>query len=153
MSDSVSAFDADNFMDRETSEVFETRMTPIPARDYPAAMIDKIEIRQDGEWTIADVSWHILDDALATELDMERVIARQSIFLDVEPDGSMQYGKNKNTGLGNLREIFGQNNPGEPWSPRRLVGQGPAMITVKHKPSKKDPNDTFANVTKVARAA
>ena len=85
-------------------------------------------------------------------MNMERVSVRQSIFIDMESDGRIALGENRNVKLGKLREALGQNNAGA-WAPRMLVGAGPVTIKTINKPDKNDPETIYSNVQRVAAAA
>ena len=62
---------------------------------------------------------------------MDEPTARQTIWLDVNEQGGLVFGKNKNVSLGKLRDALGQNT-GAPWSPTHLIGQ-PATVLIKHR--------------------
>lgn len=52
--------------------------------------------------------------------------------LDINAEGHLEFGPNKNIALGQLRAAVGQNNPGESWSIRNLMGCHPFGFTVRH---------------------
>lgn len=75
--------------------------------------------------------WEIQDQEVKEKLDRDRVTVRHSFILDVTPDGNgLDMGKGKNISLGQLRTAFGQNVPGQTWSPNMIEGQ-PAKLQVK----------------------
>ena len=93
-----------------------------------------------------NVTWEIDDPALAERLERDRLTSRQSVFLDMGPDKKLETGKNKNIGLGRLREAVGQNTPGQPWAPSMLEGAA-GRITVEHVLRDGVPYDQVARVT------
>ncbi len=136
-----STFDPATFLASETAGAMEVNYTPVPADDY-TAMIDDITARQvttdRGTSIVLDVT-HLIDNpALAEELGMERLTVRQGIFLDVEPNGAIALGPNKNVKLGRLRAAVGQNGAA-PWNFAMLKGAGPLRLGVSVVPDKKDP--------------
>ena len=120
----MSSFDADMLMQTEVAEPMETDYTPIiPEAEYNG-IIFKVVARtwtndDDKEIPILNLTWEILDDELRASMDMDTVTVQQSIFLDVEEDGRLLFGKNKNIWLGRVRAAVGQDNAG-PWDPRWL---------------------------------
>ena len=146
-----SAFDPQTFMNIEIAGEMETRYTPVTPGTYPAT-IDGIDIREvtndRGSSFLLDVTYLIHDEALAEAMGMERVTVRQGIFLEVEPNGNIALGPNKNVKLGRLREAVGQNKSG-PWSFAMLQGAGPVNITVSNAPDKNDPTIVYSRVDKV----
>src|SRR3990167_6542963 len=96
-----STFDAETFMSIEITEAMETKFSPIPDGRYHMS-IDDLKIRKAKDAVIMDVLWNILDDDLRTKMNMQKIIVRQGVFLDVEPDGRLMTGPSKNIRLGRL---------------------------------------------------
>lgn len=142
----MSTFDPDSFMNSSTTDANDTRYTPVPEDDYPAA-IDKVEAGTAGGKPVLNVTWKITDDRIKAALGMESASVRQTIWLDITEQGGLDGGKGKNVGLGKLRDALGQNTPGKPWSPGMLMGQV-AQIKVAHR-SGKEPGEVFADVKAV----
>ena len=149
----LSTFDPDLFMGAEENSGFETVYEKVSPGEY-SALIDSIKTKKvntvDGERAVMDVTWHILDEDVKKETELEKPTVRQGIFLDINKKGGLDRGKNKNVGLGRLLDALGIND-GKPWSPETLLGSR-ANIKVEHKPNKDDPENPFVNVTKVASA-
>ena len=142
-----STFDPQTFMAQETDGAMETRYTPVPADDYTAT-IDDVDVRDvGGGQVVLDVTHLIHDSELAEKMGMERLTVRQGIFLDIEPNGVIALGPNKNVKLGRLREAIGQNKPGS-WNFQMLKGAGPLRIAVSIKPDKEDPTILYNRVDK-----
>lgn len=146
MSDST--FNSEEFLDVEVQGQMETAYTPIPEGEYPAFIKD-LKSRDVNDQKVIDIVWQITDEQVAAELSIDEPTVRQTIFLDLEESGALQFGPNKNVQLGRLREALGQNNPNEPWSFRRLVGAGPCILKVGHRVDKNDPSKVYNDVQRV----
>lgn len=127
----MSTFDADSFLNSSVEGALDTKYPVVPADKYPA-QIDKVAtgngIIRNGDnagkpWVSLNVHWSIMDEALKQEMDRDKVVVVQRIFLDLDDQGNIAVGKGKNVKLGQLREAVGQNDPSQPWSPNFLVGQ------------------------------
>lgn len=130
----MSVFDPSTFLNTQETGALSTSYDPIPDNEYSAfigAGEEAVKARstQSGQH-ILDVTWEITDPALAEQLGREKVTVRQSIFLDMTAQGTLDRGKGKNVQLGRLREALNQNDPSRPWSPLSLRGAGPAKIKV-----------------------
>lgn len=150
-----SSFNPDVFLQQTTSEEMETHFRPCPPGDW-RAIIDDVSARRGvsekgNAWTMLNVTWEVLDGEPKQATGLERVLVRQSLFLDLNEDGSLASGVNKNVRLGKLRDAVGQNTGG-PWSPAMLKGAGPALIHVVHDANPNDPEDIRAEVTRVVKA-
>ena len=149
----LSTFDPDLFLGGETTGGFETSYARVSPGEY-SAMLDGTKVRKvntnDGEQAVMDVTWLILDEEVKKETELERPTCRQGFFLDINDKGGLDRGKNKNVGLGRLLEALGINK-GDKWSPEGLKGSL-AVVRVEHKPNEGDPENPYANVTRVAAA-
>jgi hypothetical protein len=103
-----------------------------------------------------DVQWKLLDvDEMKEKLGFQAdrdLFVKQGIFVELEADGSIAGGPNKNVKLGKVREAVGQNKAGKPWAPRQLIGAGPCIIRVTQRPDKDDPEVIYNDVGRVAAA-
>ena len=149
----ISTFDPDLFLGGEMKGGFDTSFARVPPGEY-SAMIDDVKVRKvntdDGERAVMDVTWLIIDEDVKKETELERPTCRQGFFLDVNDKGGLERGKNKNVGLGRLLEALGIDQ-GDKWSPEGLKSSM-AVVRVEHKPNKDDPENPYANVTRVAAA-
>ena len=149
----LSTFDPDLFVGAETKGGFDTSYAKVSPGEY-RAMFDGAKVRkvntEDGERAIMDVTWYILDEDVKKETELERPTCRQGFFLDINEKGGLERGKNKNVGLGRMLEALGVGQ-GDKWSPQGLKGSL-ATVRVEHKPNKDDPENPYANVTRVAAA-
>jgi hypothetical protein len=145
----MSKFDPDTFLGQETDQIMDTHFKPVPEGEY-TAMIDTVVAKEVNDSPVLDITYVILDEAVKVEMNSERVSVRQSIFVEMEDDGRIALGDNKNVKLGKLREALGQNSG--IWSPRKLAGAGPVKIKTVNKPDKIDPETIYSNVQRVTAA-
>ena len=147
----LSTFDPDLFLGGEMKGGFDTSYARVSPGEY-SAMIDDVKVRkintEEGERAVMDVTWLILDEDVKKETELERPTCRQGFFLNVNDKGGLERGKNKNVGLGRLLEALGIDQ-GSKWSPQGLKGSV-AIVRIEHKPNKDDPENPYANVTRVA---
>ena len=99
--------------------------------------------------TVTDIVYELDDQAARTATGLDTPTVRQSVFLDLTPNGKLDMSKGKNIGLGKLREALGLNDPNKPFSFADLPGRA-AIVTVEHTPGK-EPGDVYANVSKVGK--
>jgi hypothetical protein len=124
-------FNADAFMQTEVEGEFETEFTPIPEDEYRALIKDVTAGTTPNKGTpYLEVTWIVDDDGVRELLGLDEPTVRQTIWLDVNESGSLEFGKNKNIGLGRLRDALGQNSGGA-WGPSMLLGQV-ATVNIKH---------------------
>lgn len=152
MSD-TSTFSPEQFLGLESSQQGQTKFFPVPIGEYPQAQCTKVDARRftsdkTGEtYTVLEYTWEILDEKVRAETQMEHPTVRQSVFVNLTPQGAIDWGRNKNISLGRLREAVGQNRDGRAWAPSHIVGQV-ARVVVSHRP---DANgDPMAQVDRVA---
>lgn len=146
-----SAFDPDVFLAGEISGSNEVNYTPVPIAEYQA-FIGDVGMDSYNDQPILVVTYDLLDDALKAQLGMEKVTVQDRLFLDMDDNGQIAFGPNKNVKLGRTREAVGQNDPKKKWSPNMLRGAGPVVIKVDHHFNKQG-EGPFAKITRVAKAA
>jgi hypothetical protein len=144
----MSSFNPETFLFTETTNAFETETVPVPVGEW-SAIIKSIKPRalSDGRGVL-DVYWIVLDEEVKAELDMAEPMVRQSIWLDLDDNGNLADGKNKNVQLGQLRDAVSQNRKGQPWAPGMLINQM-AKVKVSHSIDKRDNKTVQADVTGV----
>jgi len=145
-------FDPAAFASTQYTEANDTKYTPVPAKEYAAVAkipdISKAFRQTDKGQTIFDVLWEVDDEEARQLTGMPKPTVRQSIFLDMAPNGQgLDMSKGKNVKLGQLREALSLNVPGQPFSFTQIDGR-PARITVKHRQYE---GDTFADVKEVTK--
>lgn len=150
----MSVFDKDAFLNTTVTGANETKFTPVPIGDYKA-FIDDIaadSYESEGRTTpILVVTYAILDEKVKKELGMDKVTVQDRMFLDVETNGALSFGINKNVRLGKLREAVGQNDPKKAWNPNMLRGAGPINIKVSHRYNKQTGEGPYAQIDRVAK--
>lgn len=145
----MSAFDADLFMNTQFNESNATRMAPCPEGTYPAMISDtKIRVLDSGK-VIMDVVWAVDDAGVKEKTGRDNPTVRQTVWIDLDPNGGLAFGDGKNVGLGRLREAVAQNTKGQAWSPAMLKGR-PARIKVTHRLDK-DSGDVYDQVSAVSK--
>lgn len=145
-STSTSDFDPDNFLQQNVDGPLATEFTLVPQGEYPATIddFDKDALEQisfeykrgpkagqPGVMTKLNLPFVINDDAVRAELGRDKVVITRQLILDLDDQGKLAEGKNKNVELGRIRDALGQND-GSPWSIAQLRGAGPIMIRVNH---------------------
>jgi hypothetical protein len=143
-------FNPDTFMTEEQSGTLETSFTPIPEDEYTAIIKDVTAGSTPNGAPKLDVQWLIDSEEVREFTGMDEPSCKQTIWLDLDDNGKLAMGANKNVGLGKLRDALGQND-GSPWSPAMLIGQ-PARVLIKHNPSGRGDGNVYANVVQVAAA-
>lgn len=127
----MSEFNAEQFMQTEFEGKLETEFTPIPEGEYRAVIKEvNPDVTPKGS-PLLELIWIIDDQSVRDLIGMDEPTSRQTIWLDVNENGGLEIGKNKNVSLGKLREALGQND-GRPWAPTMLLGQ-PATVNIKHR--------------------
>ena len=61
----------------------------------------------------------------------DKVVVFKQFILDIDENGALDTGKNKNIDLGRVQTAVGQQND-KPWSISKLRGAGPVMVKVVH---------------------
>jgi hypothetical protein len=152
----MSNFNPEVFLNQQNTKTLETNYTAIPADEY-MAVIEKVEadITKKTQSPFLRVKFKLIGDKaeeLKARLGFRDPSVSQMYMLDLDSNGSLDDGPNKNVRLGQLRSAAGQNNPGEPWAPRSLEGAGPFRVQVGQRPDDDDPNKIYNDVKSVAKA-
>ena len=134
----MSNFSAEQFLKTSVTGDMDTKLTPVPARgknDDPwRAQISKLGAirgtdKNGEEYTMMNVTFHILDEEAKKHTGLEKPFSRQSLFLEFTPEGSLERGPGKNTRLGAIREATDQNKANKPWNPEMLLNQNVKVRT------------------------
>lgn len=145
----MSTFNPDTFLNAEVTGALDTVFLPVPAGEYQAA-VEKVAYRQTDKGNhILDITWLLRDDELMNSLGRDKITVRQSVFMDVTEQGSLDLSKGKNIQLGKVRDALGQNDPEKPWRPSYLVG-ATAMVTVTQRPDPNDPRNIYNDIKSIA---
>jgi hypothetical protein len=163
MSDTNSIpFDADAFMNATIDEPLATSLQGVPEGEYVAMIGDfdssafktiNVTNKQTGlsqGRQVLEIPFLIQDDALKAKLGREQISHRETYWLDIRPDGTLDTGPDKNVRLGQLRAVLNQNKAG-PWAPSMLRNMGPVLIKIKTTSDKNDPDKKYTNISKYAK--
>jgi hypothetical protein len=153
-----SAFDPSVFLDATTTDAF-TRRPPLPANAEFVGIIGEPKTRttKGTKEDNKDEVYHWLDlpvviDLTAhpqqqSSLNMDQVTLTFSTRLDVTPQGALDGGTGKNTGLRQVREATGTNVAGSPFNIRMLQGRQ-LRVRISHRTYQGDVFDQIASVAK-----
>ncbi len=141
----TTSFNADAFMATEIEGELDTEFTPIPEAEYQALIKEVKPGTTTKGSTYMEVIWIIDNPEVRELLGMDEPTAKQTVWLDFNDAGALEFGKNKNVGLGRLRDALAQNT-GSPWKPTDLLGQV-ATVDIKHRLG--DKGGVFAEVRSV----
>lgn len=107
----------------------DTAIIPVDEGEYTLVcekyIIKAGESNNNGEkkpYVNLEVHWIVDDEEQRQKTQREKIIVRQSVFLDLTPTGGLDMGKGKNVQLGRLREALGQNSPTKSWRFGDIVG-------------------------------
>jgi hypothetical protein len=133
----MSNFDPATFARMTFNQANSTRLIPVPAGDQPGT-IKKYEILtwESKDKGTAGLKMNVMVDCddpavvEATKRDSNQV--RYEFFLDLTPEGLLDFGEGKNVSLGRLRAATGLNTPGEPFTFDMLVGRR-ALWRIRHR--------------------
>jgi hypothetical protein len=144
---SMSDFDPETFLQQTVDHPLETEFVLIPTGEYLASIddFDKDAVEQinftykqgpragqPGIMTKLTLPFVIDNDDVKKELGRDKVVVTRQFILDLDDNGHLADGKNKNVELGRLRDAVGQND-GSPWTIANLRGVGPLMVRVIHR--------------------
>jgi len=150
-------FDADAFMNMTVDAPMATNLSGVPEGEYTAMIGDfdstafRTVTTKTGDRPVLEVPFVINDDALKAKLGRESITHRETYWLDMNAEGKLDTGMDKNVRLGQLRQALNQNNPSVPWSPSMLRNMGPVRIVIKTTSDKKDPEKKYTNITRYAK--
>ena len=154
----MSQFDPNSFLNMSVDQSNSTVAVPVPVGEY-IAIIDKVDARPwqkkddpSKAGMAIDILWSIDDAGVKALLERDKVTVKQGIMLDVTPEGGLDMGKGKNVSLGRLREAVDLNQAGQPFSFMMLPGRM-ARVRVKHRSNPDNPDQIFAEVDAVTKAA
>lgn len=152
----MSNFNPEVFLNQQNTKALETNYTAIPTDEY-LAVIEKVEadVTKKNQSPFLRVKYKLIGDKaeeLKTRLGFREPSVSQMYMLDLDPNGMLDDGPNKNVRLGQLRSAANQNTPGEPWAPRNLEGAGPFRIQIGQRADDDDPNKIYNEVKSVSKA-
>lgn len=150
-------FDPNLFMQQQHDGVLDTERKLVPEGEYTAMIGDITEesfrtndfeyqrgpkAGQPGSMTTFSVPFKVADDRARAVTGFDVSTVFMDCILDLNDDGSPDFGPQKNIKLGQVRAAVNQNQPG-PWGAGNLSGAGPVMIKVIHKKGKRKDGSPF----------
>lgn len=142
-------FDAQAFLQQTVEAPLASEPVLITPGEYEA-VIDKVGARapKDNDSGVnVQISWEILDEELKAQMGRPKIIVSQFMFVELDENGRIAGGGDKNWRLGQVKEAVGQNGAG-PWHISMLQGAGPARVRVVHNTYN---NNTSAQVDRVVK--
>lgn len=158
-------FDPDVFLQSEFEQVPDTTRTLIPQAWMKVSTIKDIEFikpkqytnESSGEkfWTSPVFVPHMLieDEGVREELnirDDRELFFRPKLYIDLTPEGALDFGTNRNIKLGQLVAATGLSEGGVPWSFPMFRGCRGFNIKVTHRAAKNNPDLVFEELAEVA---
>lgn len=140
-------FNPDEFMQQTVDAPMATEYQLAPegsfravVGDFDSTAFEKVDftykkgnrVGEPGSMTKFTVPFVTQDPEVLAKMEgRDSVTLYMQMILDRTPEGSLDFGKDKNVKLGRLRAALGQNStPG--WTFAQLKGGGPLLIKVKH---------------------
>ncbi len=148
----IPMFDPRTFLQTTIEGTTSTKQILVPegaytgiAQEVTEKSFRLVDTKDGDQRTVVDINWQIDDPEVvkATHRPINRV--RQTLWLDLTPEGAIDNSEGVNIGLGLLREAIGQNKGS--WNFAMLEGQA-ALVEITHSQSG---DRTYANVDSVTR--
>jgi hypothetical protein len=154
-------FDPNAFLDLTINETFERRIS-LPVKDYPAIIQDvaarqwtsKDKFNDDGtpkQGVVYDVTLSLqlpLDVKEHCQMTKDTFDLRDSIMLDLNAQGGLSTEPGANRQLRQYREALNMNVPGQPFSPRGMVGKM-LLVRLKHEEYQGNIQERVAGVARL----
>lgn len=147
----------DALLNQTVEEPLETRITPVPEGDYIAQpdgppTLESFQGKKDPSKSFIRLTmiWDIQDEGLKASLNRTEVKVRQQFIIDLDSNGKLATGPDKNVRLGQLFEAGGLNAGGA--SIAQLGNIGRCLIRVKQRADESDPETKYSEVSKVVKA-
>lgn len=140
-------FNPEEFMNtQQEAEEFDTRRSLVPPGEY-TAVLDRIEARTVGEDNkpILSCGYKIINSDVEGANDR---LVFDTVWLDMDANGNLMRGPDKNLKLGQILEAVGLN--GKPWSPPMLQGQV-VMVHVSSRMNKRS-NEEENSISRIVKA-
>lgn len=158
------AFNPQAFLNQTVHAPMATQITPCPEGEWQAIISTKIPVEEwfgEAEWKdknsgqmksqpTCKVPVEIVDSRAKELMNRENIVVSYDMFLDVDSNGHLDTGEDKNVRLGALRDALGQNEDSS-WVFSKLYGAGPFVAKVVHTKDEKRDGQTFAKISRVAK--
>lgn len=150
------SFNPDLFLDTRTTEANADRRIPIPEGEYKFLQIKSLEAKPTKNPKYASVMVvFVLEKNPILEKTFpgrEEITVTGRINIELNAQNGIATGDNINVEWGQLRSAVNLNQPGMPFAPRMLVGRGPGLLHVSHRPNEEDPMNPFIDVGRFVKA-
>lgn len=150
-------FDADLFLQSSFDTTPSDKLVLIPPGEY-RGVIEKI----DGARRITpndpskrpfgaiDITFALDAPEVSQQLNRSPLRAKYQLLLDLDAQGRIDGGMNRNVSLGRLLKAAGLQAP---WQWSMFIGKGPFVCKVEHEPDKKNPDrGPYERITAVTKA-
>lgn len=152
---SDSAFDPNEFLDATTTEA-SIRRPPVPAGTDLVGYIKDVVFRNVQGKKDPSKSYLFMDVQIVASITPElqsqgqppEVTYTAGVGIDTIDGAGIDFSPGKNGQLRRYREALGMNNPGEPFSPRAMIGKQ-IRVKVKHEFYNGETYDRVDTVAKV----
>lgn len=128
------SFDPQSFLEATFTESNSTTLEPVQPGEYHATVksVDLKTGEKDGRpWASLNLAFTIDDPVVQEELKRIPTVYHR-VFLDLNDQGGLDTKKGRNIRLGQIREAFNLNQPGEAFSLKMFEGRS-AKVRVDHK--------------------
>lgn len=136
-------FSAETFKAAAVTQANADRYSPVPEGEY-VGTIQSADVKAGesarGPWARYDVTVEVTDPTT----DRSRNV-RGGIMLDLNDDGELMFGPNRNVKLGQLRTATGTNQAGKPFNWDDVVGKE-VKVLVKHRADKDDASKLYEDI-------
>jgi len=158
MAGAPSGFNVEAFASGSFEGEGDTRRLQLPEKDYRAVVegpfMDEKATRlftSDKGAVALIVVWRLDDPEIQAQFKLEKMpTKRQTVWLDLTPNGGLDMGEYKNSELNKLREVFDLNRPGIEWKFSDFIGKS-AMVKLKNSRNPDDPQNPYQNIAAVTR--
>lgn len=116
--------DAKQFMNTKFTgtPTLDTKRTPCEPGEFKA-VVEEIDLEsfpgvkdKTKTYLRMNLAFSVLDEALLKKMGREKIMVYDRSLLDLTAGGDLDFGKERNIRLGQLREATGCNKPGDEWS-------------------------------------
>jgi hypothetical protein len=156
---STSNFDVSNFLDATTTQE-SVRRPPIPVGDYKGIIgdltvedwVSSKDPTKSGKKFVVPIELDLPGDVVESiGLSSPLLKVQDSIMLELNSSGAIDYSPGKNSKLRRYREATGNNQSGKPFSPRSLSGHV-VTVRISHREYPEGSGDLFEQVDGIAAA-
>ena len=144
-----SVFDPETFLHTEIESAMDVTYTPVDEGEYEA-YIEDVEAAAIKNQPVLNIIYALTEERVKDATELDHPTVKQTLWLDMDENFNLLFGKQKNIKLGRVRTAAGQNVDGRPWSASQLIGVGPLIIGVGHRYNRETGEGPYPYVTRVA---